>query len=100
VRWPTVPIVFCETRDLAQDWTYRFLAAAHQWATDETASAARVGAGDDDGLARAPAAPEPTTAEVRAWARASGLPVPDRGRLRPEIWQAWRDAHHRSAPPA
>ncbi len=28
VRFPTVPIVFCETRKLAQEWTYRFLAAA------------------------------------------------------------------------
>jgi hypothetical protein len=28
VRWPTVPIVFCETRPLAEEWTYRFLAAA------------------------------------------------------------------------
>ncbi len=28
VRWPSVPIVFCETRPLAEQWTYRFLAAA------------------------------------------------------------------------
>jgi len=27
-RYPRVPIVFCETRPLAEDWTYRFLAAA------------------------------------------------------------------------
>jgi hypothetical protein len=26
VRWPNVPIVFRETRKLAQEWTYRFLA--------------------------------------------------------------------------
>ena len=32
VRWPNVPIVFCETRQLAEEWTYRFLAAAHAWA--------------------------------------------------------------------
>jgi len=32
-------------------------------------------------------------AEVRAWARAVGLPVPDRGRLHPDIWQAWHDAN-------
>lgn len=30
VRWPTVPIIFAETRPLAQEWTYRFLAAAVQ----------------------------------------------------------------------
>jgi ERCC4-type nuclease len=28
VRYPTVPIVFCETRQLAQEWSYRFLGAA------------------------------------------------------------------------
>ena len=28
VRYPSVPIVFCETRSLAQEWTYRFLGAA------------------------------------------------------------------------
>jgi hypothetical protein len=28
VRWPGVPIVFCETRQLAEEWTYRYLAAA------------------------------------------------------------------------
>ena len=32
VRWPNVPIVFCETRQLAEEWTYRFLAAARAWA--------------------------------------------------------------------
>jgi hypothetical protein len=37
VRWPTIPIVFCETRPLAEEWTYRYLAAAHQWARTETA---------------------------------------------------------------
>ena len=25
VRWPTIPIVFCETRPLAEEWTYRYL---------------------------------------------------------------------------
>ncbi|MGH3173592.1 MAG: Lsr2 family DNA-binding protein, partial [Streptosporangiaceae bacterium] len=43
-------------------------------------------------LDQAPAAPGPSSAEVRAWARARGLPVPDRGKLRPEIWEAWRSA--------
>lgn len=30
VRWPNVPVIFAETRPLAQEWTYRFLAAAVQ----------------------------------------------------------------------
>jgi hypothetical protein len=28
VRYPTVPIVFCETRPLAEEWTFRYLGAA------------------------------------------------------------------------
>jgi hypothetical protein len=32
----------------------------------------------------------PDVARVRAWARAAGLPVPDRGRIPAEIWEAWR----------
>jgi hypothetical protein len=28
VRWPNVPIVFRETRQLPEEWAYRFLAAA------------------------------------------------------------------------
>ncbi|MGL5866415.1 MAG: ERCC4 domain-containing protein [Dermatophilaceae bacterium] len=30
VRWPSVPVIFAETRPLAQEWTYRFLGAAVQ----------------------------------------------------------------------
>ena len=37
---------------------------------------------------------EPSTAEVRSWALAAGLPVSDCGRLRPDIWQARRDANN------
>ena len=28
VRWPSVPIIFAETRALAEEWTFRFLGAA------------------------------------------------------------------------
>ena len=91
VRWPTIPIVFCETRSLAEEWTYRYLAAAWQWATTEPAAQART-ATTDPLLLTAPGRPEPSVAEVRAWARRAGLDVPDRGRLRPEIWDAWRAA--------
>jgi len=96
VRWPTIPIVFCETRKLAEEWTYRYLAAAHVWAVTEGLALARIGVGEDGG-ADGPTQPEPSTAEIRAWARSNGLPVPDRGRLRPEIRQAWRDATDRGA---
>ena len=91
VRWPTIPIVFCETRKLAEEWTYRYLAAAHAWAADEGAALDRIGAGDSD-LAAAPPQPAPSTAELRAWARANGFTVSDRGRLAPHIHEAWRRA--------
>ena len=98
VRWLNVPIVFCEPRQLAEEWTYRFLAAARAWAETEEDALGRImpaagqpATGEPD-LDHAPAAPAPSTAEVRAWARAQGLLVPERGRLRPEIWDAWRSA--------
>lgn len=96
VRWPNVPLVFCETRPLAEEWTYRFLAAAHQWATTETAALARIAPRPTAASADPESAlsgPEPSSAEVRAWARNVSLAVSDRGRLRPEIWDAWRAAH-------
>ncbi len=42
IRWPNVPVVFCETRQLAEEWTYRFLAAAHAWAITEHAALQRI----------------------------------------------------------
>lgn len=94
VRWPGIPIVFAENRALAEEWTYRYLAAAQVWAETELAATERIGLPPEvEGLAIASRAPEPSTAELRAWARLVGLDVPDRGRLRPQIWQAWRKAH-------
>jgi hypothetical protein len=94
VRWPDVPIIFCETRQLAEEWTYRFLAAARAWAETEAAALDRgIPLAGETSLGNAPAAPGPATAEVRAWARAQGITVPSRGKLRPEIWDAWRTAH-------
>lgn len=88
VRYPAVPIVFAETRQLAQEWTYRFLGAAIEHRTNDAVGAARFDALPTGG----PVASEPTTAEVRAWAIAAGLDVSDRGRLRPEIWEVHRAA--------
>ncbi|AWK75087.1 hypothetical protein CBI38_29595 [Rhodococcus oxybenzonivorans] len=90
IRWPNVPLVFCETRALAEQWTYRYLAAAHIWADVDTAAPASGAPADNDTPAEAPA---PSTSEVRAWARGQGFPVPDRGRLRPEVWDAYTAAH-------
>src|SRR4051812_29618972 len=35
VRYPNVPIVFCENRQLAQEWSYRFLGATAAFADEE-----------------------------------------------------------------
>ncbi|GAB3267043.1 hypothetical protein GCM10027456_51620 [Kineosporia babensis] len=78
VAWPSIPIVFCDNRKMAEEWTYRWLAAAQVWAENELEMPPEVPAG------------EPSTKELRAWARAQGIEVPDRGRLRPEILAAWR----------
>lgn len=91
IGFPSVPIVFCETRKLAQEYTYRYLAAAQTWAADSADAAEKLGG--DTTLTVAPAQPEPSTAEVRAWARSAGLSVAMGGRLRPEVWQAWHGAH-------
>lgn len=98
IRWPNVPIVFCETRKLAEEWTYRYLAAAYAWARDEPAALARIERAAGRGVALAgalggPPAPGPSSAELRAWARQHGLAVSDRGRIRREIMDAWEEAN-------
>ncbi|MEJ7833406.1 MAG: ERCC4 domain-containing protein [Nocardioides sp.] len=89
VRWPIVPIVFCDTRKLAQEWTYRFLAAALAAADSEYAGELAVA----DLAVPPPLAPAPATpAEVRAWALASGYAVADRGTIRRDVVEAFRAA--------
>ncbi len=110
-RFPSVPIVFAETRPLAQQWTYRFLAACLDELDAEGAVASRVGElpGAELPVADVQRAPRvgvrlgsqpsatedagATPAEIRAWALAQGLKVADRGRLRPEVLAAYRAAH-------
>jgi hypothetical protein len=48
---------------------------------------------DQSQTAPAPPAGLPPAAEIRAWARDAGIAVSDRGRLRPDVFQAWKDAH-------
>lgn len=90
VRFPAVPIVFCETRPLAQEWAYRFLGAAVEHHLDDGAAGPKL-----DALPRGRPLhrPEPTAATVRSWAQLAGLPVATRGRIRPEIRAAYDAAH-------
>lgn len=77
VRWPTVPIHFAETRKLAQEWAFRFLGAAlaeHRLQVGGDAAAAAFNPG------------KPATAgEIRAWAKAHGIPVSDTGRVSAQV---------------
>ena len=90
VRFPTVPIVFCETRPLAQEVGVPASSAQRSPTTPSTtlplcsrsASLPR---------ARWPR-PSRRRPRVRAWARAAGFDVPPKGRLRPEIWTAFAAA--------
>jgi len=90
VRYPSVPIVFAETRQLAQEWTFRFLGAAVEHVTKE-----RVGEERAAQLVPAGSVPHraPTTAEVRSWASEQGLHVSDRGRIAADVMRAYLDAH-------
>ncbi len=93
VAWPSVPIVFCETRKLAQEWTYRFLAAASVAAEHESGGRSAVA----DLAIPPPLQPAPPTpGEVRAWAREHGYPVSDRGRVRSDLVAAYLDQRDRS----
>jgi hypothetical protein len=83
VHFPTVPIVFCETRQLAEDWTYRFLGAALAAEVDRADTDTRI----------APAATPATNAEIRTWAKERGLDVSDRGRIPGVVIEAYRAAN-------
>lgn len=89
LTWPAVPIVFCETRALAQEWAYRFLGAVRRAAEDEHGGAVAL-------RELQPARPlepaEPSPAQVRSWALEQGLAVSDRGRVRREVVDAFKAA--------
>ncbi len=89
VRWPAVPITFCETRPLAEEWTYRFLAAAR---AEYRANADTKGLEATLPPARHVPAAEPTSAQIRDWARRNGWTISDRGRVPASIVAAYRQA--------
>ncbi|GAB03579.1 hypothetical protein GII30_12610 [Gordonia amarae] len=80
VRFPNVPIVFCDNRKLAQEWTYRWLGAAlHEW---------RLNKGTEP-VVETLAGPSATAADIRAWARDNDLDVPAKGRIPNDIRRAF-----------
>ena len=87
-----MPIVFCETRKLAQEWTYRFLAAARVGLSEEMIGDLAV-----RGLEAAPplAPAPPTPADVRRWASAHDIVVSDRGRIPAAVMDQYLEARAR-----
>ena len=86
-RFPSVPIIFAETRPLAQQWVYRFFGACLTEIADADGVRERL-----DDLVEAPPVPprEPTTTEIRAWAIANGYAVSAKGgRLAAEVREAY-----------
>lgn len=92
IRFPNVPIVFCETRKLAQEWTYRFLAAARVGFSEEMVGALAV-----RGLEAAPplAPAPPTPADVRRWATTNNIVISDRGRIPAVVMDQYLEARAR-----
>jgi hypothetical protein len=88
-RFPAVPVVFCETRPLAQEWTYRWLGACLA-----ELGAARSTAGVEESFAPGgPVPAEPSSpAEVRAWARVQGIEVSDRGRIPADVVRSFQQS--------
>ena len=92
IRFPTVPIVFCDTRKLAQEWTYRFLAAARVGLSEEMVGDLAV-RGLEAAPPLAPAPPAP--ADVRAWATMNNIVVSDRGRIPAAVMDQYLGARAR-----
>jgi hypothetical protein len=92
-RFPSVPIIFCETRPLAQEWTYRWLGAC----LAELAAAAGTDAVETTfspgGVVPPAPAQGPRAAAVRAWARDLGIVVSDHGRLPADVVRRYETAH-------
>lgn len=88
VLWPSIPIVFCETRTLAEEWTYRYLAAVQTWAMAEEAAIERIH-GPNLAQKVKPNNKGTSSAEIRAWARDVGIDVPARGAIPTQIRLLW-----------
>jgi hypothetical protein len=92
IRFPTIPIVFCETRKLAQEWTYRFLAAAQVGLSEEMIGDLAVRALE---AAPALAPPPPAPVDVRRWAFANDIVVSGRGRIPSAVMDRYLEARAR-----
>ncbi|MET9326958.1 histone-like nucleoid-structuring protein Lsr2 [Tsukamurella sp. NPDC003166] len=94
IAYPTVPIIFCETRKLAEEWTYRFLGAAHAVARGSMPGESAGAPSEPVTGGKRPPSDAPKPAAVRAWARANGIEVSTKGRVPAAVRSAYDEAHH------
>ena len=105
-RFPSVPVMFAETRPLAQEWTYRFLGAALSELSSHAGADRPAGSDllalsypdaqpspNDLDQSVAPLEASPAAVQVRRWAASRGLPVASRGRLAAHLVRAYLDEH-------
>jgi hypothetical protein len=86
VRFPRVPIVFCDNRKMAEEWTYRWLGAVlHEWRLSQRTD---IVVADLEG-------PSAHPGEIRAWAVTHGIEVPAKGRIPARVRQAWEKRNDR-----
>ena len=85
-RFPSVPVVFCETRPLAEEWTYRWLGAClHEVRAARSTATLELSFVSGSPVPGRPATP----ADIRRWARHNGLAVSDRGRISADVLEAY-----------
>ena len=92
-RFPSVPIIFCENRKMAQEWLYRWFGAClHEHALHAAAPGV---ASDDAPVLKASSRTDVVrtdTRAVRRWARQNGIEVSDRGRIPSAVTEAYAAA--------
>jgi hypothetical protein len=92
-RFPRVPIVFCESRPLAQEWTYRWLGACLVELSAAAGTDAVEATFTPGGVVPPAPEPGPRASDVRAWAREQGIAVSHRGRVPADVLRRYDAAH-------
>jgi len=96
-RFPSIPIVFCETRPLAQEWTYRWLGACLVELSAARVTSAVEATFSPGGTVPPPPVRGPQAAAVRTWAQEHGIAVSERGRVPVDVVRRYEAAHASSA---
>jgi hypothetical protein len=97
-RFPSIPIVFCETRPLAQEWAYRWLGACLTEVAAAAGTASMEATFSPGGEVPPPPRRGPRPAAVRAWARESGIVLSAHGRIPADVLRQY-EAEHADGPP-